>query len=66
MRQSRDSGIYFKKWKGALESKGSKDNIRNINVIVSGGSTKDGLSIMKAYPWGVCGLRVKVNSVLCL
>ena len=35
-------------------------------MMVSGGITKDGLSKNKVYPCGVCSLRVKANSVLCL
>ena len=35
-------------------------------VMVRGGITKDGLSKSKVDPCGVCRLRVKANSVLCL
>ena len=34
--------------------------------MVSGGITKDGVSKSKVDPFGVCSLRVKANSVLCL
>ena len=34
--------------------------------MVSGGITKDGMSTSKVDPCGVCSLRVKTNSVLCL
>ena len=34
--------------------------------MVCGGITKDGMSKSKVGPCGVCSLRVKVNSVLCL
>ena len=48
------------------ESKGFKVNLGKTRVKVSGGITKDGLSKGKVDPCGVCSLRVKVNSVLCL
>ena len=35
-------------------------------LMVSGGITKDGISKGKADPCGVCSLRVKTNSVLCV
>ena len=31
-----------------------------------GGNTKDGMSKSKVDPCGVCSLRVKANSVLCV
>ena len=34
--------------------------------MVSGSITKDGLSKSKVYPCGVCSLKVKANSVLCV
>ena len=34
--------------------------------MVCGGITKDGMSKGKIDPGGVCNLRMKVNSVLCL
>ena len=34
--------------------------------MVSSGITKDGLSKSKVDPCGVCSLRVKANSVLCV
>ena len=34
--------------------------------MVSGGTAKDGMSKSKVDPCGVCSLRVKTNSVLCL
>ena len=56
----------FLKWKESFEIKGLKVNLRKTNVMVSGGITKDGMSKSKVDPCGVCSLRVKVNSVLCL
>ena len=35
-------------------------------VMVSGGITKNRMSKSKVDPCGVCSLRVKANSVLCL
>ena len=52
----------FLKWKEAFQSKGLKFNLGK----ASGGITKDGLSKSKVDPCGVCSLRVKANSVLCL
>ena len=66
MRQSRDSGISFFRWKEAFESKGLEVNLRKTEVMVSGGITKGGMSKSKVDPCEVCSLRVKVNSVLCL
>ena len=43
-----------------------KVNIGKTKVMVSGGITKDGMSKGKVDPCGVCSLRVKANSVLCL
>ena len=37
-----------------------------IKVMVSSGITKDGLYKSKVDPCGVCSLRVKANSVLCV
>ena len=34
--------------------------------MVSGGITKDGMSKSKVDPCGVCSLRVKANTVLCV
>ena len=55
----------FLKWKEAFESKGLKVNIRKTKVMVSGFITKNGLSNSNVDVFGVCILRVKVNSVLC-
>ena len=54
------------KWKETLERKGLKVNLRKTKVMVFSGITKDGMSKNKVDPCGVCRLRVKVNSVLCL
>ena len=35
-------------------------------MMVSGDLTRNGLSKNKVYPFGVCSLRVKANSVLCV
>ena len=59
-------GNKFLKWKEAFESKGLKVNLGKTNLWVSGGITKDGMSKSKVDPCGVCSLRVKANSVLCL
>ena len=56
----------FLKWKEAFESKGLKVNLGKTKVTVCGSITKDGLSKGKVDPYGVCRLRVKANSVLCL
>ena len=34
--------------------------------MVSVNTAKNGLSISTIYPCGICGLRVKVNSVVCI
>ena len=54
------------KWKNAIESKGLKVNLGKAMVMVSGGITKDGMSKGKVDTCGICSLRVKANSVLCL
>ena len=56
----------FLKWKEAFERKGLKANLGKTNVMVSGGITKDGLSKSKVDSCGVCSLRVKPKSVLCV
>ena len=43
-----------------------KVNLGKTKVMVSDGITKDGLPNCKVDPYGVCSLRVKSNSVLCL
>ena len=43
-----------------------KVNLGKIKVVVSGSITEDGLSKSKDDPCGVCRLRVKANSALCV
>ena len=52
----------FWNWKNALESKGLKVNTRKTKVMVSGSEGE--LYKSKIDPFGVCGRRVMVNSVL--
>ena len=59
-------GNKFLKWKETFESKGLKVNLGKTKVMVCSSITKDGMSKSKVYPCGVCSLRVKANSVLCL
>ena len=56
----------FLEWKESLVSKGLKVNHGKDRVLVSGDITKDGMSKCKVGQCGVCSLRVKVNSVLCV
>ena len=56
----------FLEWKKAIGSKGFIVNVGKTNVMVSSGITKDGTSKSKVDPCGVCNMRVKANSVLCL
>ena len=56
----------FLKWKEAFESKGLKVNLGKTKVMVSGDITQEGLSKSKFGTCGVCSLRVKANSVLCV
>ena len=55
----------FMKLKAAFESNGVKVNLVRMKV-VSGCITNDGLSKGNVDPCGVCSLRVKANSVLCV
>ena len=50
----------FLEWKEFFESKGFKFNLG------SGGIIKDDMSRSKVDPCGVCNLRTKANSALCL
>ena len=53
----------FLKLKSALESKGLKVNIEKTNMMVCG---SEGEVIQsRIEPYGICGKRVTVNSVLC-
>ena len=49
-----------------FESKGLIVILWRTKVMVSGSITKDDLSESNVDPCGVCSLRVKDNSVLCL
>ena len=53
----------FDRWKVAIEEKGMKVNMGKTKVMVSGaGGEKE---VSKVDPCGVCGKRVKANSILC-
>ena len=52
--------------KEAIEIKCLKVNIGKTNVMVSEGNAEDGLSNSNVDPCGVCRLRVKENSNLCV
>ena len=56
----------FLKWKEAFVSMGLKVSLGKTKVMVCGGITMDGISKSKVDPFGVCYLRVKANSVMCL
>ena len=56
----------FLKLKEAFESKGLKVNLGKSKVMVCGGITPGGISKSVVDSCGVCSLRVKANSVLCL
>ena len=56
----------YLKWKEAFVSMGLKVNLGKTKVMVNSGITQDGLSKSNVDPCGVCSLRVKANSVLCL
>ena len=56
----------FRKWKEASVSKGLKVNLGKIKVMIFSGITNDCLYKIKVVPCGVCSLRVKANSALCL
>ena len=58
----------FLKWKEAVESKGPKAYLGFPMVMVSGGITKHGMCKSKVgtCSCGVCSLRAKTNSALCL
>lgn len=53
----------FEKWKTAFEKKGMKVNLAKTKVMVCG--LEGELTSSKIDPCGVCGKRVKINSVLC-
>ena len=56
----------FIKWKEAFETKVWKVYLGKTNVMVSGGITKDGMCKSNVDPCGVCSMKVKDNSALCL
>ena len=56
----------FLKFKEAFESNGFKVNLGKTKVMVSGNITKEGMSKSNVDPCGVCSLRVKANSILCV
>ena len=56
----------FLKWKEIFESRGFKVNFGKTKVMVCGGISMDSMSKSKVDPCGVCSLRVKANSVLCV
>ena len=56
----------YLKWKEAFDSKFLKVNLVKTKVMVSGRITNDGISKSNDDPCGVCCLRVKANSVLCV
>ena len=53
----------FQRWRGALESKGMKVNIRKTKMMVSGAEGE--IVIGKVDPCGICGKRAMSNAVLC-
>ena len=56
----------FLRWKEVFESKGLTVSLEKTKVIVSIDITKVGMRRSKVVPCGVCSLRVKGNSVLCV
>ena len=54
------------RWKEAIESKGFKVNLGKAEVMACVSITNDGISNSKVDPCGVCSLRVKAKSALCL
>ena len=56
----------FRIWKDPFMSKGKRANFEENKVMVSGGTTKDGLSRSKVDPCWACKLRIKANLILCI
>ena len=56
----------FLKWKEAFESKGLNVNLGKTKVMVCSAIMEDGMFKSKVDPCGVCSLRAKANTVLCL
>ena len=53
----------FQRWRGALESKGMKVNIRKTKMMVSGAEGE--IVRSKVDSCGICGKKVMSNAVLC-
>ena len=53
----------FQRWRGALDSKGMKVNIRKTKMMVSGAEGE--IVRSKVDPCEICGKRVMSNAVLC-
>ena len=53
----------LQRWRGSLESKGLKVNIRKTKMMVSGAEGE--IVRSKVDPCGICGKRVMSNAVLC-
>ena len=60
---SEDLWERFQRWRGALESKGMKVNIRKTKMMVSGAEGE--IVRSKVDQCGICGKRVISNAVLC-
>ena len=56
----------FLRWKEAFENMCFDTYLWKTKVMVSSGITKDGMSKSKSGPCGICSLRVKAISVLCI
>ena len=56
----------YMKWKEAFEGKILEVKLGKTKVMVNGGKTKDGLSKSNVELCGVCILRAKASSVLCV
>ena len=56
----------FRKWKENGKSKDLLDCPRKGKVMVNEGIIKVVFSKGNVYPYGICGLMVKANSVLCV
>ena len=56
----------FFKWEETFERKHLVVNLGKTKVMVYSGITKDVMSKSKVDPCGVCSMRVKANSALCL
>ena len=65
MRQSLASRIGSLIWR-LFESKGLKVNLGKAKVMVIGGIAKVNLSKSDVNPCGLCSLRVKASSILCI